>query len=317
VNSTNCCASGMLCVSGKCQTVSVGDPCTSNKQCPTPPTAQLPIAGSISMACISNTCQYLYMVGDSCSSNADCHGDYGITCDTHTGKCVGLPLGANCGGGVCNLGLYCKYPPIQCVPKIAEGGKCEYAYECLGGLACTNGACTQPFSLPLNSNCLSNLDCQTNLICGFEKTCVVPSALKQCTSNSQCTESKEDYCLCSKFSGDQFCAVSGSNYWPCPSEGNELFNCLNSYNCTSPSDAPQSCCRLNCYSQFKKALSCNCPLSDAFYGDCIINPFCGGFPVWAIILIVLITICLLVACLALVASFFVYRRRKNHYRALG
>jgi hypothetical protein len=93
-------------------------------------------------------------------------------------------------------------------------------------------------------------------------------------------------------------------------ENADLSSCIAKNNCTSATDAPNSCSYANCLSEYKKSLSCSCSMNDSLYGDCYYNMYCGGFPVWAIIVIIVVAIVLVLAIVLLV--FFMMRRRRQY-----
>jgi hypothetical protein len=128
-----------------------------------------------------------------------------------------------------------------------------------------------------------------------------------CTNSTDCTTG--GLCICSPYSGDQFC--TNVVPMPCNSQMQNLETCLKDNNCTTgANDSPDSCCYNNCYSSFKKANSCGCSAAETAAGNCFYNTYCSGFPIWAIIVIIVVAILLVLAVVLLV--FFMMRRRRQY-----
>jgi hypothetical protein len=98
---------------------------------------------------------------------------------------------------------------------------------------------------------------------------------------------------------------------PCTSQHLALDLCLAANNCTYSSDIEGSCSAISCLTQYKDASSCLCSNLKAMGGNCLYDPYCSGFPLWAIIaiavggVVILLVIVLLIVCLM--------RRRKQDY----
>jgi hypothetical protein len=188
------CADGTGCVSGKCgaagladgspcqshgecasrvcypdthvciSTHAVGEPCTTNAECP--PLTQ----------CLSSKCTAPSEAGATCGQDEDC----GLMLACIEGKCA-IPqttctAGESCGNGGKCLGPYYN----ACAPQKADGAPCTQDGECLSGLTCQEGKC-QP--LPgLGLPCANGTGCANGLACSQEKqTCeAMPSDGQPC-----------------------------------------------------------------------------------------------------------------------------------------
>jgi hypothetical protein len=152
--------------------------------------------------------------------------------------------------------------------------------------------------------------CASGLTCSNNGTCTaVTDDLVECTDTANCT-AMGGTCQCSFFTGNSYCVGGSYNYDPCSDEQATLTSCLATANCSTATNAPESCCYANCLSDYKKATSCRCSMLNSFYGDCFYNQYCGGFPVWAIIVIIVVAIVLVLGIVLLV--FFMMRRRRQY-----
>jgi hypothetical protein len=322
-NST-CCAEGLYCINSTCLSDTVGDYCTTPVQC---------IGGGPFVDCQNNTCVQLGLPGDECSVDSDCF--FGSTVSSCSdGVCTGLGAGAKCTLGGAGLGLYscspqlyCQYDQTtlltSCQPQIKENATCTIYDVCADGNICSSKVkCIAPFQGAQGAACGYNLECNTDFYCASNSTCQSWTAWSQtsCTNQSDC--SSNEVCLCDQVTGDQFCipfTESINSY--CAPELQTAFSCLSENNCSfyyatvaNTNGAgvlpPNSCAAENCKSSFKKSVGCGCSAQKDLYGDCYYSEYCGGFPVWAIIVIAIVGVILVLVVIVVIVM--VMRRRRTY-----
>lgn len=301
-SSATCCSFGLYCINSTCSSDNVGGACQTNSDCHAPLTAGALIG---SLSCVSSVCTYSYQAGDTCSTNADC--SFGLTCTSS--KCQGLAVGTACTHlmGQCAYGSYCAG---VCTAQNMPGQTCQSSLQCYPGSTCVSGTCKTIQTVPATGACNDDLACESGLVCAANNTCITAqTSLTTCANSTECSGT-DGFCMCSLYSGITFC--EGSNYPTngCTDENVALTNCLATANCTEATDAPESCCYLNCASDYKKTFSCSCSMNEKIGSSCYYNQYCGGFPVWAIIVIIVVAIVLVLAIVLLV--FFMMRRRRHY-----
>jgi len=258
--------------------------------------------------CIGGVCTYIGYPGDSCTNSTQC--GYALPCNNSI--CSAPTQGQSCStSGICSFGLSCQLvnASMICVPKGKNGTSCSNGNPCYPGYYCHSGKCTSDFSVGSGGGCFpqSTDECSSGFICVSNGTCITAqTSLTSCTASANCSSGQ--LCVCSEFSGKQFCV--GENVDPCTDQYATYMGCINTNNCSSIGDAPNSCSYKNCYSDFKKANSCACTSSTDVFGTCFYSPYCGGFPVWAIIVIIIVIIVLILAVVLVV--FFLMRRRRQY-----
>lgn len=226
-----------------------------------------------------------------------------------------MTAGMQCtSSGQCVFGYYCGLGNgtngTVCMAKVPMNGDCTTG-PCYPGNFCNSGKCVAMYSLSGGAACTSAGQCSVDLVCATNGTCVnADTELTECSEDSDCTESNS-VCKCSPFTQKFYCTTTLLD--PCTEEESDLSSCMASSNCSTATNAPNSCCYNECYSDYKKTLSCSCSNDSDLYGNCQYNSFCGGFPVWAIILIIVVAIVLVLAIVLLV---FFMMRRKPHYDAI-
>jgi hypothetical protein len=139
------CAFSAICSEGTCTELTFvddGEPCD-------PPTANC----NFRAWCSDGVCVALASEGEACESGR-CRS--GLDCDATSGVCVRGPapatVGQACGFDadtgdfvVCNATAYCA--DDVCVAKVADGGSCVGASECLLGAQCIEGICQIGFPM--------------------------------------------------------------------------------------------------------------------------------------------------------------------------
>jgi len=302
-----CCAVGLFCNANKtCVTDTYEASCNAASDCYPPG----------QFTCANKTCQYIMGVGDECTDNSLCYSGSCIN-----GTCQGQKENGACQSILnCNFGLFCKQTGLgnsTCQNTTAQGAACTP-----GGVPCYPGNVCYSKSTPANYTCqavgtqtaggpcLATADCGSGLVCvtsGGNTTCTsVSTSTVACTANANCTNG---LCVCSMVTGSSYCSGALYNN-PCTDESLSLTECLASNSCPMLSEAPDSCAQQKCSSDYKKANSCSCSLSNSILGKCFYNQYCGGFPVWAIIVIIVVAIVLVLAIVLLV--FFMMRRRRQY-----
>jgi hypothetical protein len=309
-NSGNdCCAHGLICFNGKCADNNYGAACKSSADC-------ISQAGEALTCSTNNTCAYLSYAGDSCGDDDDditvCAP--GLTCQGEV--CLGQLIGANCSADKpCNNGLYCPYFEVHptCQYLLPNGADCsDYPNACNFQSYCNSKNCTAFYNVVEGGHCTSSNDCADGNIC--EKAVCVSSNddddLQSCESNTDCTHG--GICLCSQFSGEKFCTNIAHD--SCYSERTDANTCAAKYNCTNFYTNENSCFYENCYSELEDLQSCGCSDSDSIYSSCFYSSYCGGFPGWAIALIVVGAIAVVLAIVAVI--FVVMKRNSNTYDSI-
>jgi len=302
INSTgtpNCCAANLYCVGGKCVVDNAGATCSSDGNCLPKGTTGQPLL------CISGICTYVGFAGDKCTNNSQC-----LNLPCNNSVCSAPAVGQSCNLTTgCGFGLYCGVAngSQQCIALPQNGSNCVNSM-CYPGYFCKSGTCIPKYSLGVGKTCFGYQDfCSTGLTCDpVNGTCVTAqTSLPTCTNGSDCSSG---VCICSFLSGKQFCAELDLD--PCTSQRSSLDSCLVTNLCTHSGDGANTCSYANCYSEFKKAMSCSCTILSTEYSTCYYNSYCGGFPVWAIIVIIVVIIVLILAVVLIV--FFLMRRRRQY-----
>jgi len=324
-NST-CCASGLYCINSTCLSDTMGDYCTTVAQC---------IGGGPFVACQNSTCVQLGLPGDECSVDTDCFfNPTGSLCTDDL--CTGLGAGAKCslaGSGLgqfaCSPQLYCQVNATNgklasCQPQLAENATCSPTRDvCASGNICgSKGKCIPPFQGGNGTACAINEECNTDSYCATSGTCQSWSSWTQtsCTNQSDC--SNNEVCICDQITGDQFCLpFTESIVSYCAPEEQSAFQCLSENNCSyyyaavtglngGGSLPPNSCAAENCKSSYKKAVGCGCTTAKDLFGTCYYSEYCGGFPVWAIIVIAIVGVILVLVVIVVIVM--VMRRRRTY-----
>jgi len=303
----SCCGASLYCINDKCATDNVGAACKTVADC------YFKVTAGNAGICANGTCSYLGNPNDKCANNSQC----ALNLPCNGSLCTALSQGADCSkGGLCGFGLVCKVvgTSLTCQP-LPTSGSCNNG-ACYPGYFCSGGNCVKIYSLASGSKCNADMQCDTGLICAANGTCITAkTSLTSCSNNANCTSGLA--CGCSLFSGKGYCVtpIGGldPNINPCTSQESAYYTCLYKYNCSSTGDAPNSCSYINCYSSFKKSMSCGCSISTDLIGTCIYNQYCGGFPVWAIIVIIVVIIVLILAVVVIV---FLLMKRRRQYDTL-
>jgi len=301
----SCCAAGLYCINSKCATDNMGSSCTATSQCL--PSATAGLGYTCAMNGSSGICTYLGYPGDSCSNSSQC--GFNLPCNNNS-ICAAPTQGQSCATiGLCAFGLTCKLvnASLICAPEGQNGTACGATNPCYPGYFCHNGFCLATFSIGSGQACTKQDQCSSGYDCGTNGTCTaVTTSFTTCTATANCSSGQ--LCVCSEFSGNSYCL--GGDYDPCNAAHVTFRQCLDTNNCTSQGDAPNSCSYKNCYSSFKKSQSCGCSTLSDLYSTCGYSPYCGGFPVWAIIVIIIVIIVLILAVVLVV--FFLMRRRRQY-----
>jgi len=314
----SCCALGLSCIGGVCAVDNSGSLCggtyNNASSCMTNYAgATIQCVGSNSTT--AGTCQYMYGVGDTCTSSANCL--YNLNC---SGTCQGIAT-----TNACNLTQQCVYGDycalnFTCQPMVASGGTCGGLVPCTAGTVCltVNGTstCVGLFTQTAGTKpCMSSTGgstCNTGLVCwALNSTCVTADTdITSCDDGNATTSCPISTwsCACSPFSGKSYC--NDPYYNDCTDQQSSLLTCQTSSSCPTVSGAPNSCIYQNCYSEWKKSQSCGCTSASTGLDSCSYNDFCGGFPVWAIIVIIVVAIILVLGIVLLV--FFMMRRRRQY-----
>jgi len=291
------CAVGLYCNNGTCASDNVGASCKTALDC------HFSLSdGNIVKGCFNNVCGYQYFPGDTCSNNSNCA--YGLNCNT---TCQGLGIGSVCtSANQCAFGLYCGG---TCQNTTGANSTCILSATCAPGYACIGGKCQTAFTQTAGGKCIDDITCSSGLSCASNGTCVTPqTSYTTCSNTTDCLANS--ICTCNPDTGNGICMGPSYVVDPCSDENSNLYNCIVESKCSSATDAPESCCYANCYSQYKKSFSCSCSQSDSLTGDCTYLQYCEGFPVWAIILIIVVALVLVLAVILLV--FFMMRRRRQY-----
>jgi len=318
VSSANatCCGSGLLCVNKTCFSDNVGEYCKNVSDC---------FGGGDYVKCLNSTCTQLGLPGDGCTDDSSCY--YATSKCNNDSICTGVSKGGMClvDPYVCDVGLYCA-KDSSCQPQLAAKANCSvtlasYQQVCANGLICgSNKTCITPFSGNNGTTCGSSAECAQDYACDFKTfKCSTANewAKVDCNSNSDCTS--EEYCACSVVTGEQIC-VPLPTYLDdsCSENSQDFLTCVSANNCSSyyfyaadmnvlPDD---SCVAQNCKSDTKKAYSCGCTFSKDSLGDCAYSPYCGGFPLWAIIVIAIVGVILVLVIIIVIVM--VMRRRRTY-----
>jgi hypothetical protein len=191
------CAQGGLCNDGQCViNVAEGELCLQDATCQSGLYCR-PTGVSGESRCAAPVAPY-----DDCDGLYDrCVGDYACSADL---ECVPLlsPLGAPCGPGGCEAGLWCdeNQSPPTCAEARDEGGDCTWYASCRSGLLCMPDLKCHP---PGQQGEICALDsagsCAAGLFCDRETTLCQPvRALGQPCNPLLTHDSCQDglYCAC-------------------------------------------------------------------------------------------------------------------------
>jgi len=301
----SCCATNLYCINSKCAVDNFGAACSNNGQC------HASVTAGNSIACVNGSCAYLGFPGDKCVNNSMCA--FNIPCDNTTLICTAVGSGGDCSKGqICGFGLACMAngtTGLAC-QQLPQNGSC-YQGTCYPGYNCIGGNCQSQYTVAAGTACKTNDQCVTGNYCGSNGTCTaVKTSYTACTAAANCTGGGP--CMCSPFSGKGYCLLDPS-VDPCTSQASNLQTCLIKNSCAAPGDATVSCCYANCYSEYKKLLSCPCSINTDWNGDCNYDKYCGGFPIWAIIVIIVVIIVLILAVVLIV---FLLMKRRRQYDTL-
>jgi len=323
-NST-CCGLGLYCLNGTCKADNVGESCKKDSDC-MGVGAPGPFVG-----CSNGSCAQLSLPGDECSTNEDCFFGSSTCVDS---VCTGLGAGAQCtlndtlkiARYACGPGLYCDNlkGKTTCQPQLAANATCTQTDVCADGNVCGAAAkkCIAPFQGGNGTKCGSSAECNTDSFCrATDSVCASWNSWTQtdCTNNSQCSDNQ--LCQCNQFTGEQFCmSLTHTVDTYCGSYLQSALSCLSTNNCsyfysttaglsinTLP---PNSCASQNCKSSYKKNAGCDCSSSKDMLGDCFYSEYCGGFPVWAIIVIAIVGVILVLVVIVVIVM--VMRKRRTY-----
>jgi len=227
-----------------------------------------------------------------------------------------------------------------CQNQIAENATCGANDICAGGNVCgAGGICIAPFQGGNGTNCKTSFECSTSLFCNsLNAKCQTPNTFTKVTcegslNSTDCNNSTQE-CRCDSFTGEQICVPKGTGgtfFIPttyCGEDNSDLLSCLSSNNCSyyygtfygmgSPSLpvlGSNSCASENCKSDFKKASGCGCDSYQDVYGKCYASSFCGGFPLWAIIVIAIVVVILVLVVIVVIVM--VMRKRRTTYDTIA
>jgi len=327
-NST-CCGLGLYCINSTCATDAIGDWCTNDAYC-------IANGGGQFAICQNNSCVQQSLPGDSCSTNSDCFFK-SSTCNNDS-ICSGLAVNATCKNAndySCAPGLYCDNLKggFTCQVQLPENATCGPNDVCAGGNVCSAGKkCIAPFQGNNGTQCASSNECTTSLVCS-NKVCVTPNIFEKvsCEGTNSTDCANDSLCRCDTFTGDQICVprdvVVNLVFTPttyCGEDNSDLLSCLGTNNCSQYYDLsnfnaavlnPNSCAAENCKSDFKKAMSCGCDSAQDVYGKCVTSSFCGGFPLWAIIVIAIVAVILVLVIIVVIVM--VMRKRRTTYDTIA
>jgi len=269
-------------------------------------------------SCVNNECIYLVGPGDECSATENCWS--GMTC--YDGICLGSGYGESCSysRNTCAYGYVCTGYPYRCMPALGVGKACPNALftPCVQGSVCFQGVCTAQYSVSSNGACLSRYSlCASGLVCSPNQTCVAATTTQAtCTSNSDCDTSTYKYnqCVCSIYTGKAVCSYQPL-FNPCTDALATLNTCLNTNGCVYATSVSGTCSAKHCGGEFRDSISCNCDSLSLTIGGCNYNTYCNGFPLWAIIVIIVVGVIILVAAIVLVI-FCVLRRKRSNYDSI-
>jgi hypothetical protein len=296
-------------------------------------------------ACQNNSCVQLSLPGDSCSTNSDCYFSPTSICNNDS-ICSGSAVNVSCTDPLdfsCAPGLYCDKFKVgnstwTCQKQIGQNSSCGQNDVCAGDNVCgAGGKCIAPFQGNNGTKCLTDNECTTSLYCDPKKfVCVTPSQFTKVTCDGAVNStdcSNGSVCKCDTFTGDQICVPTGTtnNYTPttyCGEDNSDLLTCLSTNNCSyyysqsygfndpfPPILSPNSCAAESCKSDFKKSQSCGCDSNQDIFGKCYANSFCGGFPLWAIIVIAIVAVILVLVVIVVIVM--VMRKRRTTYDTIA
>lgn len=308
-----CCAVGLRCVNTTCATDNVEGWCTSNADC-------FSNYEHIAVSCVNNSCYLQYAPGDECDEDVDC-----ITGNCNDdGICEGQTEGQDClynagdATSNCNYGLNCKLG--SCVNSSSLNETCSTTTDCEFGLICLQGkTCIEAFSLEENDDCDLPKQCDTDLVC-YKGKCVEGQEWESdsCDNSGDCDDNEG--CFCSLYSGDKVClpVLKGKLYLTNFTNSNDdtadLYECARENECTHISNAPNACTQQNCKSDVEDSQGYTCDVGDAIYDSCSVYPECGGFPVWAIIVIAVVAVILVLVII--VVAVMAMKRKRNEYDSI-
>jgi len=204
-------------------------------------------------------------------------------------------------------------------------GPSSNSTPCSPGTVCSVGTCQSLFSRTENQSCNGDFQCQSSLTCtefqaNSTGTCVKSFDLSpvKCTSNSTCNQLPDGMCICSAFSGTQYCFSRYYNL--CFQELQDYYRCLWQHQCPFlsnpflPNRLSRSCSEQNCKHESKDLLDCYCPSFQMEKGNCVFYGVCpktqkppSRFPVAAVVVPVILAVFLLGGIL-----YCIHRRRSQY-----
>jgi hypothetical protein len=244
---------------------------------------------------------------------------------------VGLAANKTCNTNLyeCDSGLYCKPTGVgkvtngTCVAQLAANTTCNDGSDvcALGNICNVNGTCAAGFTGGNGTKCYEDSDCSSDLACDTtKKQCADFSTWTKtdCVNQSNCTDGAA--CLCDTITGEQFCVSQNAASY-CGEDYEDYFQCVGSNNCSyyyvsgdflGQTDTlnPNSCVAANCKSDYKKYNSCGCDNAKDIFGNCNQDQYCGGFPLWAIIVIAIVGVILVLVVIVVIVM--VMRRRRSY-----
>ncbi|KYQ96732.1 hypothetical protein DLAC_04029 [Tieghemostelium lacteum] len=238
-----------------------GARCSSDNECKT------------SLMCVSGLCQELYYLGYGESSSKSTYCSPPLT--LQSGKC--LPVNsASCNSDIeCPFNHYCSSTNSQCTPYANVADECFEDKLCAIGLSCLDNACSEDYTVPLNSNCYNqNSNCNATLYCESSsntcKTATPTPGSNNCVSGNKCQDFEVCDCSTTK------CRSTQSFSSECQSLLIALDKCLVDNKCTSVANqfGSQSCLMKDC-----GKLKCQY-MSKCQFGSCgqSYSPFvCSGY----------------------------------------
>lgn len=175
------CPNGMSCdLSNMVCKISTGGKCTEDSNC---------LPNNICSAdriCVNDN-PPIAMIGDPCTTGADCASGVELQCDTTRGICL-VEI-----GGMCNATSDC-ISNNECINDICgliTGNECVIDEDCLETEICDEGICVL---LPLSGFdefCTTTIDCETGLECDTSQELCKIEELGTCMVQSDCTNTAE------------------------------------------------------------------------------------------------------------------------------
>jgi len=326
-NATNslCCALGLYCTAGTCQTDNLGAGCSKTSDCY--PTQD----GTHIAYCVNNTCTEIYNTNDYCESDDVC-----LSGTCQDGRCQGNAVGKTCDytmnlfGQTCAIGAYCNLLGF-CSAASGSGQGCVAGIPpCAPGLTCVSNKCQSMFSIPEGSACdgsTNSFECTESAVCNNLK-CLTGSGTyvpEECSQDSDCTSNS---CRCSPYLGKGVCDMPATAT-NCQSELSNLYSCMTKNNCSYssneftllvlpigsfPNNAPNSCTIRNCKSEFIADRICECIENKLVEGNCYYEYYCSKLATWIIIVLIIAGVVLIgLVCICVFICCRCCRRRRGGY----